>query len=190
MRTEEEWLKRNLKHYLDLLPPRINRDLQTLPTPKDLPSFIESTFLYGDTGTGKTIYTCFMLLEEQKQIYLNGGPRDETEKCAFITMPELINKIKSSYDPNSRPTEQEILNYYCNLHLLVLDDFGTSKPTDWILHILYSIINHRYDYLKKTIITSNLSLQEIALILGDDRITSRIERSYKIIRKLPYGRIH
>jgi DNA replication protein DnaC len=186
MRTEEDWIQRIQKHYLSLLPPRLQRDLQTIPIPDDLPDPIESSFIYGKTGTGKTVRAGFLLLEEEKRIYLKGGPKDENEKCAFITMPELINKIKASYDPNSSPTEQEILNYYCNLHLLVLDDFGTSKPSDWILHILYSIINHRYDYLKKTILTSNISLQEIAVVLGDDRITSRIERSYQIIHKIPY----
>jgi len=188
MRSEQLWNEKTRAFYLSALPPRIKQYLQVNPTPQTIPNIIESSFIYGNMNTGKTIYACFMMIEEQKKIWLRGGPRDQYEKCDFITMPNLINKIKATYNLEAKPTEQEILNYYCDLHLLVLDDFGTSKPSDWILHILYSIINHRYDYLKKTIITSNLSLAEIATVLGDDRITSRIERSYQIIKKTPYNK--
>ncbi len=88
-----------------------------------------------------------MLLEEAKQIYLDGG----TEQLVFISTPELFSEIKSTYDTNSLACEREVLEHYQRAHLLVLDDFGTIKPTDWVLQTLYLIINYRYENLKKTI---------------------------------------
>jgi DNA replication protein DnaC len=48
---------------------------------------------------------------------------------------------------------------------------------------LYHLINHRYEYMKKTIITSNYTLEELEQRLNDQRITSRINRMCKIEEK-------
>jgi DNA replication protein DnaC len=70
--------------------------------------------------------------------------------------------------------------------LLILDDLGVDKPSDWVLNVLYNIINYRYENLKKTIITSNFSLDEIAEAFNDNRITRRIERMCIIEEKQAY----
>ena len=188
MRTEERWLQKIRADDIKQFTPRIQKDLQKIPTPKDIPTSITDVFMYGITGTGKTIRAAFMLLQEQKNIYLAGGPINRFDKCAFITMPELTTEIKDTYNTDAQPTEKEVIEYYQNIHLLVLDDFGTVKPTDWVLQILYLIINHRYEYCKTTIFTSNLNLTAIATLFEDDRITSRIERMCQIEEKLKYDR--
>ena len=173
MRTEERWnevLRENC--IKKKFPPRIQQILLTIPEPIDLPKPIQSTYLFGEHGYGKTIRAAFMLLEEEKQLYLHPEEIDfskflvsteenitwqkqeeleqeeasQNRECVFITMSDLLNKIKDTYDKKVLLNEQKLLRYYSNAHLLVLDDLGTEMPTDWMLHILYSIINHRYDY--------------------------------------------
>jgi len=69
---------------------------------------------------------------------------------------------------------------------LVLDDLGTCKLSEWMFEILYSLINYRYEYLKTTIITSNYSIEQLAELWNDDRITSRIVRSGEVFEKEHY----
>lgn len=178
MRNLSQWDNRIRKVFIKQFTPRIQFDLLRLSEPDNLPEEPESCFIYGEPGNGKTIYACWLLLREQRQLYLT----DKTESCEFISVPELIQKIKVTFN-NSDITEQEILNHYSSVHLLVLDDLGTVKCTDWTYQILYLIINNRYENMKKTIITSNLNLEQLSNYLGDDRITSRIERMGKIIKK-------
>jgi DNA replication protein DnaC len=183
MRNKEDWKNFERAEYLKQFTPRIREVLSTLPDLDYCPD-IQSMYIYGDVNVGKTIEAASMMLQEQKTIYLHDGPKDHTQKCIFVSVPELFNEIKSTFNPNSEKTEQDILNYYYDAHLLVLDDFGTVKPTDWVLQTLYLIVNYRYDFLKKTIFTSNLSLQEVAKIYGDDRITSRIDRMCVVFQKI------
>lgn len=64
---------------------------------------------------------------------------------------------------------------YTGAALLVLDDLGESKATDWAYETLKSVIGERYNNRKPTIFTSNRSLPELrAAGLYDERITSRI----------------
>lgn len=187
MRTEEDWNQRVKAKYLANYPPRLQKDLLEIHIPDTFPTEVQSLYIWGDKNTGKTVYAAQLMLLEQKNIYLSGGPLDTWHKCEFITTVDLVDKIKASYEKNSTGmTEQELLLHYQNIHLLVLDDFGTVKPTDWAMHIFYSIINHRYDYLKKTIITSNEALADLAKTFEDSRITSRIERMCLVKRKTPY----
>ena len=183
MRTEQRWFDciypKELRHYFSS---RIQKDLQTIPDTNPIKE-VENFFIHGPTQSGKTLLSARLLLQERKQIYLEGGPKNAYDICVFISMDNLIRSIKSVYEKTNEMTETEIIAYYSNVRLLVIDDFGTVKTTDWVLSILYSIINNRYEGLKKTIINSNLSLNEIAKSLGDDRITSRIERMCKVIRK-------
>jgi DNA replication protein DnaC len=183
MRDEKNWIERTRPSYIKMYLPRIQKALQEIEEPEDIPEIIESYYIHSSVGYGKTILAAQMMLKEQKRIWTNDGPRDNSEKCLFVSTPTLFQEIKNTYNKNSDIPEQQVIDKYNECHLLVLDDFGTSKPTDFVLQTLYLIINHRYDYLKKIILTSNLTLGEVAELFGDDRIISRIERMCEIIEK-------
>lgn len=183
MRDEKNWIERTRPFYLKTYLPRIQKILQEIEEPEDLPDVIESYYIHSEVGFGKTILAAQMMLKEQKRIWANNGPNDNSERCIFVSTPTIFQEIKDTYNKDSIVTERQIIDKYNECGLLVLDDFGTSKPTDFVLQTLYLIINYRYDYLKKTIFTSNLSLTETAEMLGDDRITSRIARMCKVIEK-------
>jgi DNA replication protein DnaC len=170
----ETWNKVLFEEELQKLPPRIQREIKTIesPTIKE----VKSTYLFGKVGTGKTIYAVFMMLHYLKQSYLER----KTSSAIFITTPELLFEIKRSYSQNSI-TEEEIVDKYSKIPLLVLDDFGVERTTDWSFQLLYIIINRRYENDKLTIFTSNLSLDQLSEKLQDDRIPSRIQQMCEVV---------
>jgi DNA replication protein DnaC len=167
MRNEETWLHKTRPKIIKGFTPRMIKDLETIPTPTDLLK-LESMFIHGP-----------VMLEACKQRYLNGT----NETIEFIKTAEMFNDIKRCYDDESR-NEQEYLDRLSETDFLVLDDFGAERPTDWVLSLLYLLVDRRYENMKTTIYTSNHDLKEISKRLGDLRITSRIERSCKIIKKV------
>jgi len=181
MRTEERWLEKIRPRIIKKLTSRLQSDINKIPPSKFIKGEIQSTFIWGDVSTGKTLWATWMLIEEEKRMYLNNIEGD----CLFVSVPDLLQRIKNTFN-STETTEADILDYYYNIHLLVLDDLGTIKPTDWVLHVLYSLINYRYENQRKTIITSNNSLNTIATVFGDNRITSRIERMCTVLEKTPY----
>jgi len=172
-RLERPWIVRTFS-------PRIQKDLEIINRPDNLPP-IESLFIHGPTGTGKTIISIFMYLEIKKKLYLEQS--DDT--ISFTKTSEVFNGLKASFD-DPLVSEQVIINTLSEMDYLILDDFGSEKPSDWMLSVFYLLIDRRYENLKTTIFTSNHSLKEIAVKFGDDRITSRIQRMCKIIKKTKY----
>lgn len=181
MRTEKNW--NSIKwRYLPKFPLRVQKDLQQFENPKT--SMVEdSIFIYGEVRTGKTILAAQYMMNELKDIYLNAYP-DKHNRTIFVSFPDMLANIKKTF--NSPDRTEDVMNVYMDAHMLVLDDFITTRPTDWVIEIIYHLINYRYENMKKTIITSNFSLDQLENILQDQRITSRIERSYTKIEKQPY----
>jgi DNA replication protein DnaC len=160
-------------HRLMSINPRIVSILQK----EDIkPALIESTYLYGKVGTGKT-YTAFLkLLQWSKYNKIN---RTFGKSFKFVNATELLDEIKKSYEERESISSSKLIAMYKNVDLLIIDDFGTQSKTDWAYQIFYLIVSHRYDHLLTTIYTSNLSLTQLAKTLTDDRLTSRIQHQCK-----------
>ncbi|MBI3159415.1 MAG: ATP-binding protein [Chloroflexi bacterium] len=87
----------------------------------------------------------------------------------FLTVPDLLDSLRFAYnDPDS--TFEERFEQIRQSPLLVLDDFGTQNATAWAQEKLFQIVNHRYINRLATVVTTNLSLNEI-----EGRIRSRLE---------------
>jgi DNA replication protein DnaC len=100
----------------------------------------------------------------------------------FISVPELLLELRGTFNHSlSDTSEQELLNIYSSVKVLYLDDIGTEKATDWAISTLYLLINRRYEDELRTIISSNLSLDELADHL-DDRISSRIAGMCEVVK--------
>jgi DNA replication protein DnaC len=177
MRTEQRWEEKIKDQILPDLSLRLQQDLRTLTPPK-LPE-LGSYFVYGEVHTGKTVWAAFMLMEAEKQNWLQAG----TDTILFFKTAEILADIKRFFGTDENDKQDAYMQLLEEADFLVLDDFGSERPTDWVLGVLYQIIDRRYELMKTTIFTSNHSLDEIAEKFGDDRITSRIERMCKIIHK-------
>jgi DNA replication protein DnaC len=162
-------------------------------------------FLTGPRGVGKTHLMAAMIRQEilDKEPesytgtikhadpvyeYLQYYRPDEYAFPLFISVPELLLEIRGTFgqryiDPDSGPpdTEASIISFYSRYKVLYLDDLGAEKASDWVRSTLYLLINRRYENERRTVISSNLSLDQLADQL-DDRIASRISEMCKIVK--------
>jgi DNA replication protein DnaC len=103
-------------------------------------------FLEGQPGVGKTHLAVAVL----KQIIGATAARG-----LFYDTRELLRVIRSTYDPSIRTTEIEILRPVLQADLLVLDDLGAEKTSEWVDETMNLIVNTRYSERRLTIFTSN-----------------------------------
>jgi DNA replication protein DnaC len=109
---------------------------------------IEKTglLLIGPIGTGKTHLAVGII---QELIRSKGVP------CRFCDYRELLKEIQNSYNPSVQTTELEILRPIFETEVLVLDELGAVKPSEWVWDTVSHILNSRYNERKTTIITTN-----------------------------------
>ena len=102
--------------------------------------------LEGQPGVGKTHLAVAVL----KQVIETSGARG-----LFYDTRDLLRVIRSTYDPSIRTTELEILRPVMTADLLVLDDLGAEKTSEWVEETMNLIVNTRYNERRLTIFTSN-----------------------------------
>lgn len=125
----------------------------------------QGLFLTGNVGTGKT-HLAVAIVDYIARLKKRG----RNWNIAYITAVDLLAKIKMGFNNNQA---ENIVSYYEESDLLIIDDLGVEKISDWVHEIFYKIIDHRYNEMKPLIIMSNLSDEEIKAKLGE-RIISRI----------------
>lgn len=126
---------------------------------KDLPGTVLT--LTGEVGTGKT-YAAAAVLAERARI--------TSAPASFVVVAELAAEMREAVSGGST---SQILKDLVQVPLLVLDDFGAERVTDWVLEWMYLLINGRYNAMKPTVVTSNRSLGYIASNV-DARLASRM----------------
>jgi len=73
----------------------------------------------------------------------------------FFDYRDLLKQVQNSYNRQVAATELEILAPVFDAEVLVLDELGASKPTDWVWDTVAHILNTRYNDRRTTIITTN-----------------------------------
>lgn len=102
----------------------------------------------------------------------------ENHQVKFAVSADILSEIKNTYNDESEYTESQLINALNSTEILIIDDFGVERKSDWVNEQFYSIINNRYINKKVTILTSNFALETISY---DSRITNRIlERTFQI----------
>jgi len=101
--------------------------------------------LTGDYGCGKT-----HLAAAISHHRVNLG-----ERPLFIVVPDLLDHLRASFDPQSQVRYDKRFDMVRNAPLLVLDDLGTQSATPWAREKIYQIFNHRYNAQLATVITMN-----------------------------------
>jgi DNA replication protein DnaC len=101
--------------------------------------------IVGEIGTGKTHLAVGVLKE-----LVNRGIA-----CLFYDYRELLKEIQNSYNSTVKATELDVLRPVFEADVLVLDELGAVKPTDWVWDTVSLILNTRYNDKRTTIITTN-----------------------------------
>ena len=142
--------------------PQLVNFFQELSNEKPFPT----TTMMGKPGCGKTHLAVALLRKFQIDNRL------ETRSVEFIPATELLLILRRSFNSNEN-TEFDIIKKYSELDLLILDDLGSEKISDWSISTLFLILNNRYNNMKPTIITTNFNTNEIEKQFGA-RISSRL----------------
>jgi DNA replication protein DnaC len=116
------------------------------------PAVDRGLLFLGGPGLGKThlAVACMRL-----------GAHAKGLRGIFYDTRHMLRRIRQTYDPVTRQTESErdIVNPLVRADLLVLDDLGAERATEWVEEMLHLIVNTRYNERRATIFTSNYPIQ-------------------------------
>ncbi len=150
---------------------------------------VDSTglLLIGSVGVGKTHLAVGIV----RELILSKGVA-----CLFYDYRELLKQIQNSYNDSVKATELDVLRPVFDTEVLVLDELGAVKPTEWVWDTVSLILNTRYNDNRTTIITTNFDDKPAGVVagprgaareetLGDrigERMRSRLHEMCRIIK--------
>jgi len=143
--------------------------------------------LTGSIGVGKTHLAVGII----RELILGKGVA-----CLFYDYRELLKQIQNSYNDSVKTTELDVLRPVFDAEVLVLDELGAVKPTEWVWDTVSLILNTRYNDNRTTIITTNFDDKPAAAVsllrgasreetLGDrigERMRSRLHEMCRLVR--------
>ena len=122
-------------------------------------------YLTGPVGSGKTRLACTLAAATF---------RDRTTSVLFVHVADLFDRLRAAEMKGPGEDDHFRIPALVARTLLVLDDLGVEKPTDYTCTRLLQLLERRHQAGHPTIITSNLGLDALGQRLGDDRIPSRL----------------
>lgn len=142
---------------------------------REYPAVERGLLLAGPVGVGKTHLAVAILR----------GLTEKGVRGLFCEYGSLLKEIQGSYNPASQTTEVSVLAPAYEADILVLDELGVSKPTEWVLDTMTYIIGRRYNDKKLTVFTTNYADERVTPT-GEtlqDRIGVRLRsRLYEMCR--------
>ncbi len=132
----------------------------------------QNLFIYGTVGTGKSFLSMCVANELLKKGH----------SVIYFSSIELFKLISDySFDAKFKQELRGIYDDLYNCELLIIDDLGTERTNQFVLSEFFSCLNERDLRKKSTIVTTNLSLEELQAIYSD-RIFSRVTSNYKLLK--------
>lgn len=125
-----------------------------------------SFLLLGMPGTGKTHLSIGIAL----------AIMEKGNTSIFTTASRMFRAIKDTYRKGSEHSESEVIAIYTSCDLLIVDEVGVQRGSDYEKDTFFDVINERYENLKPTIVLSNLTLEEIKNYLGE-RVFDRLREN-------------
>lgn len=120
----------------------------------------------GDIGTGKTYLASALAIDLLRR---------DIRLC-WTNAADIFTAIRSTYDSTARERETDVIARYTRPAVLVVDDLGKERPSEWAAEKLFAILNTRYENGLHTIVTTNYTpaaLIERLTPYGNDTVTAR-----------------
>jgi DNA replication protein DnaC len=121
--------------------------------------------MIGTRGGGKTQMAVEVMREMASKSYI----------VRFTTCMELLMRFKASYRAASERSEFEVMEEFCRPKLLVIDEVARRGETDWENNLLFELINQRYGDMRDTILTCNLTREELQGSMGPSIVSRMLE---------------
>lgn len=174
------------------IPKRYQNDVKLEPSKEDLPKYRElndwkadvlekvengeNLYIWGKgTGNGKTSWaTKIANYYIRKMVFT----KEIEDLVVFISVSKFLEDYRDNY--KARDEDFAILKEkMMKAKLLILDDIGVEKPSEWVTNRLYDVINYRDGEELSIIYTSNISVDDLGERL-DSRIKSRARNSLQV----------
>jgi DNA replication protein DnaC len=123
--------------------------------------------LFGPVGTGKT----------HAAVAAVRGPFDQGAEVRFTPVVELLDWLRPGGDYDAHATMADLAG--CDV--LLLDDLGAERPTDWTAERLYALVNRRWLEQLPTVVTTNLEPEALQQAVGE-RLYSRLADAAVAVR--------
>ena len=143
----------------------------------------KGVLLTGEPGRGKTHLIVALL----KMLIAKGA------NGLFVDYQELLKRIQSSYDSTTLTAEHRVIRPVLDTEVVVIDDLGANRITDWVEDTINYILNHRYNEKKPTLLTANLREERMSGTKGNRethatfqerlgaRVTSRLHEMCRVV---------
>lgn len=110
---------------------------------------------------------------------ITDGIMAKGHSAIFISVPKLLTKFRTSYNKDSEVSEGEIIEMLNGTDVLVLDDLGAEKSSEWAWEKLFEIIDSRQGM--HTIYTSNYDAKDLQKRLGERNYSRVVNRDTTIV---------
>lgn len=143
--------------------------------------FSGGLYMTGPKGTGKTTAACRIL-----KAYVRENQQGGWVSARFVSVPDWLASMRGVWGDQ----EEDAFQRASRCRLLVLDDIGKGKPTEWAIERLFRLVDDRYNGARPTIYTSQYDLGELGercAVNGDaETADAMISRIYETCKGMPF----
>ena len=165
MNLENFYFDSSNKYVLDVVNDYINKNKDIMKS--------DSLIIMGKSDTGKTHLAAAIankLIENDKIVLME-------------RLTNLLDRIRETYENNTK-SENELIEIYSNVDMLIIDDLGTEKISSWALEKLYTIIQNRYENGLPIIITTRFNkdglIERFSYSKNSDLVDAMISKLYQM----------
>ena len=149
--------------------PQVTRWVREFNTdPRATPSML----LAGPPGVGKT----WQMLGALRAVVTHAATNHRLLRYRMVTHPALNDELR----PKTDGSHEAALDAYLAADLLLLDDLGAGRQTEWAADCLYRLVDHRWFHGQPTLYATNLDLDELEDTIGN-RVMSRVCDSVTVL---------